>query len=241
MPPDPDSGEQDGLGLLCVNCGWGVARLFVQYSPGNIRLMKCDNCKAVADPYIECEFMIIFIDLILHKTRAYRHLLYNMLHAKTSDIKGILLKSSLMFLILDAFRVSLVMKGDNSWDLLTSNMAFTRTCIKVLLDVLFGNFIFISVLWLAVRLLLKLKYDESRYKEIMLAILVSSYFKIFLLAMMIWEFPSSVVFIVDIFVLSSNTVAFSVITQLRTSTCIALFFTAHAAKFLASRWLQTVL
>ncbi|PUZ51281.1 hypothetical protein GQ55_6G170300 [Panicum hallii var. hallii] len=47
--------------------------------PANIRLMKCDNCKALADPCIDCEFMIILIDLILHKTRAYHHILFNKL------------------------------------------------------------------------------------------------------------------------------------------------------------------
>lgn len=76
-----------GTGFQCIHCGWWIRRLFMQYSPGNIRLMKCDNCKAVADPYIECEFMIIFIDLILHKTKAFRHLLFNMLNLEKMEIK----------------------------------------------------------------------------------------------------------------------------------------------------------
>ncbi|KAL8135053.1 hypothetical protein AgCh_009898 [Apium graveolens] len=48
------------------------------------------------------------------------------------------------------------------------------------------------------------------FKDTVLAILVSSSFKIFLIATMIWEFPSSVLYINDIVVLSSNTVAFKV-------------------------------
>ncbi|KAG2646914.1 hypothetical protein PVAP13_2KG546530 [Panicum virgatum] len=47
--------------------------------PANIRLMKCDNLKALADPCIDCELMIILIDLILQKTRAYHHILFNKL------------------------------------------------------------------------------------------------------------------------------------------------------------------
>ncbi|KAJ0053792.1 hypothetical protein Pint_00691 [Pistacia integerrima] len=46
-----------------------------------------------------------------------------------------------------------------------------------------------------------------RFKDFLLAILISSYFKIFLVAMMIWRFPSSVIFIIDLLVLSSNIVA----------------------------------
>ncbi|XP_048421331.1 uncharacterized protein LOC103956342 isoform X5 [Pyrus x bretschneideri] len=84
-----------------------MTTLFVHYSPGNIRLMKCGNFKAVADEYIECEpivkllffffnffpskfnkfvtffcclhCQIIPIDSILHKTKAYTHLLYNVI------------------------------------------------------------------------------------------------------------------------------------------------------------------
>ncbi|KAK8926163.1 hypothetical protein KSP39_PZI018142 [Platanthera zijinensis] len=72
-PAATEESKLKGAGFRCTHCGWRIRRLFIQYSPGNIRLMKCDNCKAVADPYIECEFMIIFIDLILHKTKAVLH------------------------------------------------------------------------------------------------------------------------------------------------------------------------
>ncbi|GJM96830.1 hypothetical protein PR202_ga13698 [Eleusine coracana subsp. coracana] len=86
-------------GPRCVGCGRRVRTLFVQYSPGNIRLMKCDSCKAVADPYIECEFMIILIDLILHKTRAYRHLLVNKLAMGSSVDKVWEFPSSVIFIV----------------------------------------------------------------------------------------------------------------------------------------------
>ncbi|CAN0328382.1 unnamed protein product, partial [Scytosiphon promiscuus] len=34
-------------------------------------------CRSVADKYIECEFVLIAIDLALHRVQAYRHLLFN--------------------------------------------------------------------------------------------------------------------------------------------------------------------
>lgn len=86
---DESSGSSEHRRLLrCVNCAREMPSLHVQYSPGNIRLMKCvseaygwivaahfleilpltlsflfflfsqEHCKAVADPYIECEFMV---------------------------------------------------------------------------------------------------------------------------------------------------------------------------------------
>lgn len=92
----------------CIECGFhirGKKSLYVQYSPGNIRLMKCESCRAVADEYIECEVMILLIDLILHKPKAYRHLLYNKL-----DQQALFWKAGISFLVLDAYRL-LILSG----------------------------------------------------------------------------------------------------------------------------------
>ncbi|KAG8477547.1 hypothetical protein CXB51_030514 [Gossypium anomalum] len=99
----------------CVQCGFRIKTLFVQYSPGNIRLMKCVNCKAVADEYIECELMIVLIDLILHKPKAYRHVLFNALNHERTHFQGLLWKSLVGFLVLDAY-----VDGCISWELYVS-------------------------------------------------------------------------------------------------------------------------
>jgi len=36
-----------------------------------------ENCKELVDSYVECEYSVILIDLILFKKRAYRHILIN--------------------------------------------------------------------------------------------------------------------------------------------------------------------
>ncbi|KAK8918401.1 hypothetical protein KSP39_PZI021375 [Platanthera zijinensis] len=107
-PAATEESKLKGAGFRCTHCGWRIRRLFIQYSPGNIRLMKCDNCKAVADPYIECEFMIIFIDLILHKTKA-------LLHQSVSN-KPI----SCHFLLLQVTRLALTKEQYHVLDLLSS-------------------------------------------------------------------------------------------------------------------------
>ncbi|XP_020096587.1 protein arv1 homolog isoform X3 [Ananas comosus] len=191
-----------GARRRCVSCGARVGALFVQYSPGNIRLMKCDECKAVADPYIECEFM------------------------------GILQKSCLIYILLDAFRISFLKSSKDDWDFSTSLPFAIWTCGKqVLMNVLLGSFVFMFIIFLTTRFFLNLSLDMARYKEVLLAILISSYFKLFPILMMIWEFPSSVLFIVEIFVLSSNTVALRVATQSPIARCFGVCFVAHAMKF----------
>eukprot|EP00257_Ricinus_communis_P014590 XP_015572296.1 protein arv1 homolog isoform X2 [Ricinus communis] len=191
----------------CVECGFGVKSLYVQYSPGNIRLMKCENCKAVADEYIECEFMIMLIDLILHKPKAYRHLLYNVLNQETVNLEGLIWKSAISFLLLDAYRSILLQRNvEEQVSSLSFPSLFWRSQ-KIFMDVFLGNLTFLCVFLLATRILLKASVRVSRTRGLLPAILVSSYFKIFLIAMMVWEFPSSVIFIIDLFVLSSNIVA----------------------------------
>ncbi|KAL5572246.1 hypothetical protein UlMin_021843 [Ulmus minor] len=219
----------------CVECGHGIKTLFVQYSPGNIRLMKCDNCKAVADEYIECEIMIIVIDLILHKPKAYRHLLYNVLDPQNPQFQGLLWICSFGFLLLDAYRSLIICRSKAEWGLSTSIDSFIWICQKIFMDVFLGNFMLFSTILLATKTLLS---TSLRYKDILLAVLISSYFKMCLFPMMVWEFPSSVVFIIDLYVLSSNTVALKVITELAMSRCVLTCFSAHLMKILVTQALE---
>ena len=74
----------------CVECSHPVASLYTVYSKDNVRLTQCvrasaafadvqDKCKKFADKYIEHDFVVLFIDIILIKPQVYRHLLYNRL------------------------------------------------------------------------------------------------------------------------------------------------------------------
>ncbi|CAG9818265.1 unnamed protein product [Phaedon cochleariae] len=61
----------------CINCGTPVKSLFKKYSETVLKLTQCENCKNVADKYIECDSVIIIVDLILLKMMAFRHFLIN--------------------------------------------------------------------------------------------------------------------------------------------------------------------
>ncbi|KAM7497347.1 hypothetical protein LguiA_021761 [Lonicera macranthoides] len=227
------------MDFRCVQCGFHIQTLYIQYSPGNIRLMKCENCKAVADEYIECEIMILLIDLILHKEKAYRHLFYNMFNRETMNFEGLLWKLAFSFLLLDAYRVLTLSRGGEACSSSPSFGTIVWSCGKMLVDLLFGNIMCACVLIFGTRCLLNASFGISGCKDVLLALLVSSYFKIFLIAMMVWEFPSSVLFIVDIFVLSSNVVALKVITDSDTAKCLGVSLSALALKFLVS-WVLNI-
>jgi hypothetical protein len=82
--------------VCCSRCGSKVPCLFVEFSPGNIKLTRCvstciiikvrvlffcicaqDECHKVADKYIEYELVIVLVDLVLHRVPAYRHIYRN--------------------------------------------------------------------------------------------------------------------------------------------------------------------
>ncbi|KAG6433217.1 hypothetical protein SASPL_104825 [Salvia splendens] len=179
--------ERTTTDFRCVRCGFPVKTLYIQYSPGNIRLVKCGNCKAVADGYIECEVMILILDLILHKPKAYRHVFYNMFSKETVNFESLLWKLVLVYGMLDISAL------DKMWVLSTNEKEYTMPAnIDFTLYFVGGcSQMLTGVMW----------------KHMLFVVVVSSYFKLFVLAMMVWEFPSSVIVIIDVFVLSSNTVA----------------------------------
>ncbi|TQD85841.1 hypothetical protein C1H46_028620 [Malus baccata] len=188
----------------CVECGGRMTTLFVQYSPGNIRLMKCGNCKAVADEYIECEPI----------TKAYTHLLYNVIDPQAPSFQEPLpgKKQGRMGLVHELRFVTLQISKDAD-----------GYCL--------GNIMFLSTFLLAMRILF------STFPRPLRASAGNIDFKLlqmFLIAMMVWEYPS-VILIIDIFVSSSNTVALKVITRSPMSRCIAACFSAHVVKVLVTQ------
>ncbi|KAK6202324.1 Arv1-like family-domain-containing protein [Scheffersomyces amazonensis] len=64
--------------MLCIECGNPtIDCLYSKYESDYIKLTICDRCGKIADKYIEYDNVILFIDLLLLKQRAYRHLAYN--------------------------------------------------------------------------------------------------------------------------------------------------------------------
>ncbi|CEP61438.1 sterol homeostasis protein ARV1 LALA0_S03e02872g [Lachancea lanzarotensis] len=74
--------------MICINCCQEVNCLYVRYSNDHIRLTDCPKCKEVVDRYVEIDNVLLFIDLLLLKPGAYRHLVYNSLEMELSKFPG---------------------------------------------------------------------------------------------------------------------------------------------------------
>lgn len=73
--------------LVCVHCARGIDALHTTLGSGHVVLVRC-KCGQVADPYLEYGAVAVFLDFLLVKPRAYRHVLYNATHRHTIPIAG---------------------------------------------------------------------------------------------------------------------------------------------------------
>lgn len=59
---------------ICIECSYPVQSLYTAYSSADdrslgrgVRLTQCPRCKRFADKYVEHDFVVLFIDLVLIK------------------------------------------------------------------------------------------------------------------------------------------------------------------------------
>lgn len=76
--------------MICVECtNPDIDRLFSEFKSKYIQLTICPKCGNLADKYIEFDNVIVFLDMILLKPQAYRHLAYNVVEETIfGDNKG---------------------------------------------------------------------------------------------------------------------------------------------------------
>lgn len=64
--------------MICVECtNPDIDCLYSEFKSKYIKLTICPKCGALADKYIEFDNVIVFLDILLLKPQAYRHLAYN--------------------------------------------------------------------------------------------------------------------------------------------------------------------
>ena len=66
---------------ICMECRFPVPILYTTYSKADdkalgkgVRLTQCPRCKRFADKYVEHDFVVLFIDLVLIKPQVGRRI-----------------------------------------------------------------------------------------------------------------------------------------------------------------------
>ncbi|OAD81075.1 hypothetical protein PHYBLDRAFT_17818 [Phycomyces blakesleeanus NRRL 1555(-)] len=190
----------------CVECGASVADLYAQYSKDNIRLTTCDKCSNFADKYIEHDFIIIFIDMLLHKPQVYRHLLLNRITQKGNGIQPHVFRFAILLILFEVyikwFRLE---RYDTEYDVNFIKQPLCYQYLYILALCIFGKKLYDNQIFS--RLNLKSFLD---YNYVAMALIISSFGKMLLILMVIWDYKQlEYSWLVSIIVLVSNVEALS--------------------------------
>ncbi|KAL2815662.1 Arv1-like family-domain-containing protein [Aspergillus granulosus] len=95
---------------ICIECSYPVSHLYSAYSRADdrslgkgVRLTQCPRCKRFADKYVEHDFVVIFIDLVLIKPQVYRHLLFNRLEGDENKFDRSIIRLGVLLLLFDVY------------------------------------------------------------------------------------------------------------------------------------------
>ncbi|EMD88219.1 hypothetical protein COCC4DRAFT_175088 [Bipolaris maydis ATCC 48331] len=95
---------------ICISCRTPVRTLYTTYSKADdralgkgVRLTQCPHCKKFADKYVEHDFVVLFIDLVLIKAEVYRHLLFNRLERGDDRFDRSILRLGILLLLFDVY------------------------------------------------------------------------------------------------------------------------------------------
>jgi len=98
--------------FICIECSFPVDSLYAEYSGADdrslgrgVRLTQCPRCKRFADKYVEHDFVVLFIDMVLIKPQVYRHLLFNHLAGGRKDdvLDGSIKRLGVLLLLFDVY------------------------------------------------------------------------------------------------------------------------------------------
>ncbi|KAL3873051.1 hypothetical protein ACJMK2_036212 [Sinanodonta woodiana] len=179
--------------FVCVNCGCDAKRLYQEYNKSVIRIEHCDYCGQVVDKYVEFDPVIIFLDALLLKKQALRHILLN------SGIQSCW-KFTLVLLICETFTKLLQKSHVPSSGLSTnkvdwqepdhviySAMEWDLYKYFILSLIELGSFLFGMTVWLLLwKCFFRKDADLPSASVLLQGLVLSSFGQVCMLPMMIW-------------------------------------------------------
>ncbi|KAL2267628.1 hypothetical protein VTJ83DRAFT_4905 [Remersonia thermophila] len=200
---------------ICIECRHPVKTLWREGGGGksgghNIRLTVCKNCGRFCDKYVEHDFVVMFIDLVLIKPQVYRHLLHNTLMKDKDEFAPSIIRLGILLLLFDVYLTwARIERGQSAsvpdpdspgvshasanfgrlaqQPIVFQYMFFLLLC--TLSTIAFhGSIRFLTSSRLSPLALLGILPRYSRPNSVSTALLVSSSTKLFPILMVIWEY-----------------------------------------------------
>ncbi|KFY07630.1 hypothetical protein V492_06962 [Pseudogymnoascus sp. VKM F-4246] len=194
---------------ICIECRYPVKTLYTEYSGADdkstghgVRLTVCKNCGRFCDKYVEHDFVVLFIDLVLIKPQVYRHLLHNSLMRADDQFDRSIIRLGILLLLFDVYLTwariekaaptSSAPEASNFGRLAQQPIGIQYIFFLVLCALSTLAF-HLSIRFLTSSRLSPLHYlgllpTYSRPNSVSTALLVSSSTKLFPILMVIWEY-----------------------------------------------------
>ncbi|GBM59506.1 Protein ARV1 [Araneus ventricosus] len=167
--------------IVCVHCGANNPSIYKQFSNEIIKLTKCESCNNLVDEYVETEYSIIVIDMLLLRKEALRHVLFN------SNLK-VAWKLIVLYILCDAYEK---MASQHFWsksykpDMFINELElnFYFLCIKSFLEYFIFATLIVVILYHSQEKSTKRFSSKNLFNSIVLA----SYGKLFMLPVLVWS------------------------------------------------------
>ncbi|TVY83767.1 Protein arv1 [Lachnellula suecica] len=197
---------------ICIECRYPVKTLYTEYSGADdrssghgVRLTVCKNCGRFCDKYVEHDFVVLFIDLVLIKPQVYRHLLHNTLMRERDQFDPSIIRLGILLLLFDVYLTWARIEKQTSNNA-SANESNSNNFLRLAQQPIVFQYVFFLILCalstlsfhLSIRFLtssplspLVLTNLVPRYprpNSVSTALLVSSSTKLFPILMVIWEY-----------------------------------------------------
>ncbi|CAH1792995.1 unnamed protein product [Owenia fusiformis] len=236
------SGENEGYMYVCIECNHPAKELYKDYNGGVIRIAHCTGCNTVVDKYIEQDPVLIFLDALLHKPQAYRHLLINQhLHSHG--------KLLFIFLICDAFTQWAQNQPQGVDTSSQSDFIFYAALelnfYKMFITVLIEFIVFICGVTLTLQLskALNLQNFNVRFKYLIHGLIVSNFGKLLVVPAVIWGQSNSALYmwLTRLFTFTSNMQAIKVMLGCSHIWAFVVILNGCIGSLAVNYWMRTIL
>ncbi|KAG9241323.1 Arv1-like family protein-like protein [Calycina marina] len=197
---------------ICIECRYPVKTLYTEYSGADdkssghgVRLTVCKNCGRFCDKYVEHDYVVLFIDLVLIKPQVYRHLLHNTLMREHDQFDPSIMRLGILFLLFDVYLTWARIEKQTSSSASMDEPSKRNFLLLAQQPIVF-QYIFFLILCalstlafhLSIRILSSSPYSPlilfglipryPRPNSVSTALLVSSSTKLFPILMVIWDY-----------------------------------------------------
>lgn len=221
---------------VCIECAAPSPTLFVEYASKAIRLTQCTQCRMFADPHVEHDFVMITIDLLLHKLQVYRHLLLNRLPNKSNGFELNIMKLGALLTLFDVyvkwFRLErLHGKADFPYRDMPTHIQYLYLLSQCIIEV--------AAVHLGVIATTRLFVSNSNNFLISLALMLSSFGKLLFILMVIWDYQDlEYNWLVNIIVITSNAQAMSALHNINMFRALLLAIMGSICRLLVQLQIQ---